>query len=187
MRKLICAVVLFGLITLGCSLGVRDRLKHWFFEIPDEGAAETAVPAPAPSVYKPPTLSLPGPRYASQHPPFVLRQCISCHDPGQLMEVRDDAGDSCGVCHARFFSDEVGHGPVADGECAGCHEPHRSDREYLLKAPTFDLCIECHDEPADLSEPAHTVAGVERCTACHDPHFGTEMLLKANPAIEIPE
>ena len=103
------------------------------------------------------------------------------------MAVFDDAADSCGACHTRFFSDEVAHSPVEEGECAGCHVAHRSEREFLLKAPVLDLCIECHDEPEDLSEPAHAVEGVEECSACHDAHFGEEMLLKPDPTIEIPE
>ncbi len=102
------------------------------------------------------------------------------------MQPRADLLDSCRTCHERFFSEEVGHPPVAQGQCTECHNMHQTDQPFLLTMPTFDLCIECHDEPEDLSEPAHTVSEVERCTACHDPHFGSGMLLRSDPDIEIP-
>jgi cytochrome c553 len=63
---------------------------------------------------------------------------------------------------------------------------HHTDQRFLLTMSTLDLCVDCHDEPEDLSERAHTVSEVERCTACHDPHFGSNALLKPNPTIEIP-
>lgn len=186
MKKLVCGLCLCWFITVGCSQAARDRLAHWFFEIPDESEGAAAV-APAVPVYEPPRASLPAVRFASFHPPFVTRECRECHDATQRMQVRDDLLDSCRGCHGRFFSEEVGHAPVEEGLCTECHDSHRTERPFLLKMDVFDLCIECHDEPEDLSEPAHAVEEVEQCTACHDPHFGTSPLLRPEPAIEIPD
>jgi predicted CXXCH cytochrome family protein len=94
------------------------------------------------------------------------------------MQVLANLADACRPCHGRFFGDEVRHSPVADGECATCHEMHRSTLPYLLKQQAPDMCTECHDEPEDLSEDAHAAENVDHCTDCHDPHFGGDMLLK---------
>jgi predicted CXXCH cytochrome family protein len=59
-----------------------------------------------------------------------------------------------------------------------CHRPHRSEHSALLILPLFDTCIECHDEPEDLSETAHSGTDAEDCMKCHDPHFGEGMLLR---------
>ena len=167
-------------ILVGCSQVARERLAAFFFEIPPEEAVPVAadVPATGSTSRVVPLLDLPPPRFVSRHQPFVTHQCRSCHDAASRMAVRSEFLDSCKGCHARYFSADVGHAPVAQGECLTCHDMHQSVHQGLLKLATFDTCIECHDEPEDLSEPAHSTTGVENCTRCHDPHFGTGMLLK---------
>lgn len=194
-RQPLCVVLICYLVTVGCSPAGRQRLKHWFFEVPEEGreSAGSKAEQPPPSfeidasltrLAEPPSLR---PAPTSVHPPYVLRQCAECHNADKRMAARDDFLDSCKSCHPRYFSPQVGHAPVQMGQCTECHDMHLSDRPSLQKLPTLDLCIECHDVPEDLSQPAHSVRGVERCTACHDPHFGTGTLLKPKPAIAIPK
>ncbi len=182
MRKLVIVVWCLVGIALGCSQAVRLRLEAFFFEIPEAGATQPDTAASLVSAEPLPTLTLPGPRFRSFHPPYVLRQCTDCHDSSSRMQVRDDFPDQCRSCHARYYGDEVGHPPVAEGECRTCHVLHRSVHPRLLTLSVFETCIECHDEPEDLSEEAHGGEDggeeIRNCIACHDPHFGTSPLLR---------
>jgi predicted CXXCH cytochrome family protein len=112
------------------------------------------------------------------HPPFMERRCSECHDAAARMTPRKDLLDSCKVCHQRYFTPEAGHSPVTQRQCSQCHDPHRSAQLSLLKKATYDLCIQCHDEPALLSPESHSAPDVNKCTSCHDPHFGSGKLLK---------
>ncbi|MCO6435934.1 MAG: hypothetical protein J5J06_02475 [Phycisphaerae bacterium] len=177
---IVLSPLLVALVIWGCSAGSRDRLRHFFFEVPEEkpaAQAETETPA-GESPSKPAVPAPPGPRFVSRHSPYVGRQCESCHQPTAQMQVRDDYAEACQSCHPRFFSDAVGHSPVVDGDCDLCHVPHQSENPALLIQPVYETCIDCHDPPSDLSQDAHSGPGVENCTKCHDPHFGKPPLLK---------
>lgn len=178
MRRLGWLMPVCVVVAVGCSQASRERLKHFFFEIPDQEEPAATVEKPATPAEESPTLVRAESKYLSQHPPYGNRQCNACHDPEKRMGVREDLLDACASCHERFFDeDQVGHSPVAEGECRECHVLHRSERFSLLKASVFDLCAECHD-PDDLDEDTHGGAGVENCTRCHDAHFGESPLLK---------
>ncbi len=175
-------IVPVGLVVvLGCSQAARDNAKHFFFEIPEETQAETASRNAEPTdATARPDIKLPPSAYASVHEPYARDMCAECHDSSAKMPGLDNLTDACGECHSRYFSDEVAHSVVSDGECLSCHQLHRSKLTSLLTRSAAALCADCHDDPADLSEEAHGVEGVERCTTCHDPHFGgeDEMLLR---------
>ena len=179
MRRVVFAVVCGWIVSVGCSTDARHRLTNWFFEIPPgNGVQDDTGNVPVTSVPRFPEPQNAGPALKSFHPPFLRRECGSCHDASRRMDTRADMLDACRTCHQRYFSTEVGHAPVTQGQCAECHDMHRSVELKLLKMPTFELCIECHEEPEDLSEEAHGGPDVERCTACHDAHFGSGMLLR---------
>jgi predicted CXXCH cytochrome family protein len=158
-------------VVLGCSQAARDRMMHFFFEIPPaETPAAEQMADRGESATKPEELQLPPSRFQSVHAPFAQRACLKCHDQQRRMLVRKDAAKQCEACHPRYFSDEVEHDPVAQGACADCHLPHRSVHPHLLKRPVYETCIECHDED-DLTE-THEGVDIKDCSACHDAHFG---------------
>jgi len=170
------------LAVFGCSLAARERLKHFFFEVPvaeagdgvgQAGNANHVVP-----VEDRPTLTLPPGRFVSVHEPFRSHDCEVCHNADAQMSVNTDNEETCGACHDRYFSSEVGHAPVAGGECLLCHDPHRSAFPALLLSAIGENCAQCHDAAEDLSQPAHAEAEGTNCTKCHDPHFGEPPLLR---------
>jgi len=167
------------LVLWGCSTDTRDKLAHWFFEIPDEQQPVGAIDG-IPVAMPPKGMVVAVSDYISIHPPFRMHQCLRCHSQENQMKPREDDAllDVCRDCHAKYFSQEVGHAPVIAGECVTCHEMHRSIHPTLLKLPVFETCVDCHDEPEDLSEEAHSGDQVENCTHCHDPHFGEGVLLR---------
>ncbi len=177
-RRLLCAGVLCWLVGVGCSQAGRDRLSRFLFEVPESSSSEAPTDGVVPPRYERPTLLLAGARFASTHPPFSQKQCDQCHNVEGDMAPRENLLDACRACHCRYFMDNMGHSPVAEGECIECHEMHRSTEPKLLKMGVYDLCVECHDEPEDLSEPAHSGASAKQCTACHDPHFETDEPVK---------
>ena len=184
MQKLGWMILVCVVVAWGCAQADRERLKHFFFEIPEPAeAAADAEETPAPAE-KPVVLVGAKSAYRSVHSPYVDRECLTCHDSTKRMGVHEDLLEACASCHERFFDeDELGHLPAMDGECRECHVLHRSERPSLLKAPVFDLCAECHD-PDDLDED---ICGtdLQNCTKCHDAHFGESPLLK--PGVEAAE
>lgn len=173
------ATPLVLIILWGCTQGARERLKHFFFEVPPDTAETVAEgdvsTSPAGAAEQ---TAAAKPRYVSVHAPYQMNQCEACHGVDRH-PLKDDAlRESCSDCHERYFDeDEVTHFPVSEG-CTSCHQLHHSEHPSLLVQPVLDTCVACHDGPADLSEEAHSGPGVENCVRCHDPHFGGEGLLK---------
>jgi predicted CXXCH cytochrome family protein len=174
-------LALLAAVVLSCSSDARQRLTHFFFEVPDEpvaGASTEAAAEPAGV----PELALPPARFASVHHPYAEQQCDACHHVDERMRVAPEHRDSCGDCHEDHFDEDlVKHEPVLDGDCSMCHVPHRSQHRALLIQPVFETCTDCHDAE-DLSEAAHGAAEATNCVACHDAHFGGAHLLKTEYA-----
>jgi len=146
--------------------------------------------------------------------------CANCHDAhasnhNHLLRNRED--HLCLECHDRAILAPSGrwianvapelsrpypHGPVADGECAACHDPHGENHTDLLKgafpdtfyAPfnpgRYELCFRCHTEDMVLTERTTTITRFRQgdlnlhyvhvnrsekgrtCRTCHDVHAG---------------
>ncbi len=106
--------------------------------------------------------------------PALEDGCEGCHmvKEGKLGTML--LKEACYSCHDNFEEGgEEGkwfvHGPVADGECTACHDPHFSTRPKLLKKDK--ICSECHD-PFPEAGTVHIPVKYGECTACHSPHAG---------------
>ena len=160
---------------------------------------------------------------ASSKHPVVLqdKKCDNCHDPhGSLYEhnLRNDQLSLCLDCHNKPIIGTDGkdynvykivnnnpnkHGPVADGNCTGCHNPHGSESYKILnkdypeefyiefEEARYGLCFECHENTLLRDERTSTLTDfrdgdlnlhylhVNRtkgrtCRACHEIHAGDQ-------------
>ncbi|MBI3182932.1 MAG: hypothetical protein HYZ28_12415 [Myxococcales bacterium] len=101
------------------------------------------------------------PKRLKDWPPMNV--CFTCHDKPQ--ETQDGE-----VMNMKAWVDsheklELRHGPVREGLCNECHEPHGTDNWRILKRPfppefywpyrqdlTYALCFGCHDQRLIESE-----------------------------------
>lgn len=107
---------------------------------------------------------------------YVEKRCGNCHlvhyssTPSLLVK---EGMELCLDCHGRVDGDgltgrtnirreiegkEMLHGPVAQGQCLGCHDPHGNGFSDLLtgsypesfyapyQSGGYDFCFQCHDE-----------------------------------------
>ncbi|WP_295081973.1 cytochrome c3 family protein [Sulfurimonas sp.] len=140
------------------------------------------------------------------HAPAANWLCINCHN-GKFGEynmqdkgaskylVADPVAKTCAECHEdvkEWEESKFGHGPVNDGRCERCHNPHGSDNEFFLRKSIWELCTTCHAEKSngqhvtsaigfgapnksgghptrDREDPARPGRELT-CSGCHNPH-----------------
>ncbi len=156
-------------------------------------------------MYRPQSCSICHSLHGSPNPHLLTgRQqdlCLSCHgrdDFSKSKPLRNIAGD---LQDKAFL-----HGPLADGDCTGCHEPHGSDFFRLLTGSypaefyagyqpgIYGFCFQCHEQK--LLQDSRTTAETRfrdgnrnlhylhvrdrkgrTCLACHEPHAGNNRQL----------
>jgi predicted CXXCH cytochrome family protein len=134
------------------------------------------------------------------HGPFGAGQCQKCHAVTESKPFRNRLAKSgngnitrtvnigprlaypleelCISCHSEKSQATARanglwlHGPVAKGWCTQCHNPHKSQRQYMLQKTNIELCNQCH-LTADLQVTLeHQQNPDTDCVSCHNPHMG---------------
>ena len=146
------------------------------------------------------------------------RSCLKCHDPHASnfsRQLRDKPSELCLSCHNKEMmgSDHVlrdmrsflevnpdHHGPIRNGDCSACHNPHGSEIPALLykeypktfyssfDLEAYSLCFSCHEHSLVQDPETETLTGFRNgnvnlhfvhvnrenkgrtCRACHDVH-----------------
>ncbi|MCF6342569.1 MAG: hypothetical protein L3J31_07180 [Bacteroidales bacterium] len=112
------------------------------------------------------------------HPPYVDKECASCHDQGQMGKLLEPMPGLCYQCHEDFADQfEVLHGPVGGGFCTECHNPHLTKDKHLLVRTGQDLCLGCHNTNDVFSNEVHEDIEDADCTECHNPHGGDDRFI----------
>ncbi len=88
-----------------------------------------------------------------------VRLCLTCHDQPIVQNGQTTVAAVAEIA----AKDQFKHGPIRDGDCAGCHQAHGGDLARLLAAPytqafyqafsldAYELCFRCHDKQLVLT------------------------------------
>ena len=188
LAKLVLLTALVGM--LSCAPEKQHQVLSFFFDgVPPVGGSEQKKTKPTPGAPSVVTTEQPTAAAAgSEHKPTLdEKKCGACHSRQASFTLLRPVAELCVTCHAdktRQFPRT--HGPVAVGECAECHEAHRSAHPHLLRKPAPQLCFQCHDRTAGgektlgCARPSDDVS----CTNCHNPHGGKDRFFLASRSAE---
>lgn len=112
------------------------------------------------------------------HKPSGDGECGACHAAQYYPNrygLEADQSISCTVCHKNtdreVRTSMFVHGPIKNGDCTSCHDPHGSDIPFLLKREYGQLCSQCHSLKGLYSgKVIHKPVEDGNCGLCHDPH-----------------
>lgn len=183
----------------GCSHTV---LRFFFTGVPEPGTEQTETAVATAPVEAPKRTRSVIKLEQFLHGPYGATACNLCHldsrttiasaskvrsasRPGQQLAYPQET--LCTDCHSEKAPAEVAanglwqHGPAAIGWCTSCHNPHKTNRQYMLtQENNVDMCGQCHTEEALQHTSQHASNPEADCTGCHNPHAGrSRFLLKA--------
>jgi predicted CXXCH cytochrome family protein len=136
------------------------------------------------------------------------KACLACHDKDIRVASTAAGAPARVVAAMKAVQDpkQFKHGPLKDGDCAGCHQPHGGEVSRLLAKPytekfyqPFDieqyaLCFSCHDKQLVLAEKTGGLTNFRNgdqnlhfvhvnkaekgrsCRACHSTHTSSQPL-----------
>ncbi len=127
--------------------------------------------------------------------------CLRCHNAHssytRYLLNSDSVLGLCTGCHNIRISGKSQHGPVFKGQtCILCHTPHSGTEKKLLRKPSKQLCLSCHnkDIKATMNDSriipniqqkltmSHIHPGAEgNCLDCHTPHTSANKRLLVAP------
>ncbi|MBI5209790.1 MAG: hypothetical protein HY927_07460 [Elusimicrobia bacterium] len=118
-----------------------------------------------------------GPEAKGLHPIITSWGCDACHvdahlGPQQRYKwLSTDLTKLCVRCHGgKEFNNKTQHSPVTFRMCTTCHDPHVSEKGYLLTSDEPLLCFDCHKSDRFLRRVRHSPAADGTCSTCHRPH-----------------
>ena len=113
------------------------------------------------------------------------KECSTCHGERKQttwisaqIQLVTEVPELCYGCHEEFASLKGRvHGPVANGICLFCHDPHKTRNEHLLRRPVPQLCYACHNVEVIAAMGQHCTEPYSKCNDCHDGHASLERYL----------
>ena len=125
------------------------------------------------------------------HGPIAANECTVCHIVGEKdrppknhdLTFAKEGEALCFDCHEEFEKSLKGktlHGPLEEGECIICHDPHQSNDKFLLTEESLPvLCFNCHEDTITKQKNVHGPVADGDCIVCHNPHASeNEFLLE---------
>ena len=110
------------------------------------------------------------------HP--ATESCESCHESigsphpqkgKKTFKLTEQPPALCAGCHELPGKKSQVHGPVKQGMCTTCHDPHAANEPKLLVAAPAKLCTSCHAE-VTTAKVLHPPVSEGECLSCHTPH-----------------
>lgn len=181
-------LVLAFLVAISCDEVERHRVKTFFFDgVPPLSSQVSDDKGFDPNSAVAARSFATGGWYV--HEP--LRDCTQCHVSrrrasfSREVQLVAQVPQLCFMCHEEYtrLSGWV-HGPVATGDCAFCHEPHKTRYPALLTDPTPDVCYQCHEPEALALVENHALPAYARCLECHEAHAGPSRYLLRRTFLE---
>ncbi len=108
---------------------------------------------------------------------LLTGNCDDCHlvvlnERPDYRHIEQKVSCTTRECHPGKVAAEFLHGPVEDGFCDGCHNPHGTVNRGFLIAPGAGLCYRCHETEKETfaQGTVHFPVRKGECLSCHDPH-----------------
>lgn len=141
--------------------------------------------------------------FSNAHKPYQEKRCDECHEivSGKIKKVNTGTNLCC-KCHydpntpVKYgcyidpnrldYNNHMFHIVPGEKACTLCHNPHGSERQYLIRSSDGRLCMSCHGEirerlirESDVSR--HPEVRARRCFLCHESHVAkNEKFIKEN-------